>query len=150
MVDEWFGLYYKEGKFEKILSMDVVIEKAQLHKSNLPNQMKVSDAQVTVAERLLEDVVAKTLAKMEEKYHAYKTSTDPYIDEELERLIELEERHKDCQLSIFEMLGQERKKSEKEREIEAIFSDFSDWVKDTLEIEEKPYIRIIAVITGVK
>ena len=44
----------------------------------------------------------------------------------------------------------ERKKSEKEREIEAIFTNFMDWEKDTLEIEKNPYIRIIAVVTGVR
>ena len=28
--------------------------------------------------------------------------------------------------------------------------NFMDWEKDTLEIEENPYIRIIAVVTGVR
>ena len=31
-----------------------------------------------------------------------------------------------------------------------IFNDFFDWEKDTLEIEDNPYIRIIAVLTGVE
>ena len=43
----------------------------------------------------------------------------------------------------------ERRKSEKEREIEKIFDDFMEWEKDTLEIEENPYIKIIAVTMGV-
>jgi hypothetical protein len=30
-----------------------------------------------------------------------------------------------------------------------MFSDFSEWEKDTLEIENNPYIRIVAVVTGV-
>ena len=73
----------------------------------------------------------------------------------MERLVALENRHKDAQLSIFDLgiAGNERKKSEKEREIEKIFNDFMEWEKDTLEIapeiEENPYIRIIAVTTGV-
>ena len=69
----------------------------------------------------------------------------------MERLEKLEQRHKDAQLSFADIgiAGIERKKSEKEREIEAIFSNFMDWEKDTLEIEENPYIRIIAVVTGV-
>ena len=88
---------------------------------------------------------------MQEKCSEYKSEVEPYIDEELARLLELENRHKDAQLSIFDLgiKGMERKKSEKEREIEKIFADFSDWERDTLEIENNPYIRIIAVVTGV-
>ena len=89
---------------------------------------------------------------MSDKCTEYKKKTDPYIYEEMERLEALERRHKDAQLSLFDLgiAGMERKKSEKEREIEAIFSNFMDWEKDTLEIEENTYIRIIAVVTGVR
>lgn len=148
VVDEWFGVYYKNGKFQRVMAMDELIQKAGLHQSNLPNQMNVTEAQVELAESLLPDVVENTLFKMGDKYHEYKNSYDPYLEGELQRLLDLEERHKDCQLTILEALGQKRKKSEKD--IEAIFNDFSDWVRDTLEIEEKPYIQIIAVVTGVK
>lgn len=150
VVDEWFGIYYKNEKFEKIMTMDEIVEKGGLHQNNLPNQMNVTEEQVETAERLLPDVVTNTLLEMKDKFHEYKNSYDPYLEEELQRLLDLEERHKDCQLTILEALGQKRKKSEKEREIETIFNNFSDWVRDTLEIEEKPYIRIIAVLTGVK
>ena len=61
----------------------------------------------------------------------------------------MKERHKEAQLSIFEALGQQRKKSEKEREIDEMFNAFYDWERDSLEIEDKPYIQIIAVMTGV-
>ena len=89
---------------------------------------------------------------MADKCAEYKEKTDPYIYEEMERLEQLEQRHKTAQLSFFDLgiPGMERKKSEKEREIEAIFTNFMDWEKDTLEIEENPYIRIIAVVTGVR
>jgi hypothetical protein len=49
-------------------------------------------------------------------------------------------------MTLFE---DERKKSEKERMLEKVFKDFADWVKDTLEIVNNPYIRVIAAITGV-
>jgi hypothetical protein len=50
-------------------------------------------------------------------------------------------------MSLFE---DERRKSAKEREVEQIFKRFTDWVQDTLEIKDNPYLRIIAVLTGVK
>ena len=111
----------------------------------------ISEQQLTNGEALLQDVVNQATKVMNDKCNLYKEETDPYIYEETERLLQLEERHKSAQLSIFDLglPGMERKKSEKEREITKLFNDFSEWEKDTLEIEETPYIRIIAVTMGV-
>ena len=79
----------------------------------------------------------------------YKEETDPYIYNEYERLENLKAKHKDAQLTMYEMLGQQRKKSEKEREIDDMFESFFTWEKDSIEIKDNPYIQIIAVITGV-
>ena len=87
---------------------------------------------------------------MEGKYQEYKDRTDPYIYSELERLEALKEKHKDAQLSIFDFLGQQRKKSEKEREIDEMFKAFYDWERDSVEIKNNPYIQIIAVLTLVE
>ena len=120
-----------------------------------PNKQQVSGQQIVNGQSLLQDVVEQAKKIMAQKCAEYRANTEPYIYEEMERLVALENRHKDAQLSIFDLgiAGNERKKSEKEREIEKIFNDFMEWEKDTLEIapeiEENPYIRIIAVTTGV-
>jgi hypothetical protein len=87
--------------------------------------------------------------KVREKYKEYNDRTDPYIYSELERLEALKAKHKDAQLSIFDLLGQQRKKSEKEREIDEMFNAFYTWERDSIEIKNNPYIQIIAVVTGV-
>ncbi len=150
VVDEWFGVSFKNNRFEKVLSMTEVIQQAHLNR-DLPNQQRLSEEQIAAGQNLLQEVVDEASKVMQEKCSEYKSEVEPYIDEELARLLELENRHKDAQLSIFDLgiKGMERKKSEKEREIEKIFADFSDWERDTLEIENNPYIRIIAVVTGV-
>lgn len=151
VVDEWFGVNYKDGSFAGIISMSEVMQRTHLN-TKTPNTQQLSENQIVKGQRLLDDVVERAKKIMSDKCVEYKEKTDPYIYEEMERLEALEERHKDAQLSIFDLgiAGMERKKSEKEREIEAIFSNFMDWEKDTLEIEENPYIRIIAVVTGVR
>ena len=150
VVDEWFGVAYQDGQFTQILSMSEVMQKTHL-KEKMPNVKTVSENQIEKGQVLLSDVVERAKKIMSEKCTEYKDKTDLYIYEEMERLEKLEQRHKDAQLSFADIgiAGIERKKSEKEREIEAIFSNFMDWEKDTLEIEENPYIRIIAVVTGV-
>lgn len=150
VVDDWFGVYFKNGIFAQIMTMDEVMQKSKLSAVQ-PNQQKISNEQILLSESLLPCVVDESLKIMKQRYQEYKDKTDSYIYEETERLLELENRHKSAQLSIFDMgiKGMERKKSEKEREIEKIFNEFSTWEKDTLEIEDNSYIRIIAVITGV-
>lgn len=150
VVDEWFGVFYQDNNFVKILTMDEVMQKTHMN-TKAPNKQVVSEQQLAHGQSLLQDVVFQAKKVMEEKYSDYKEKTDPYIYDEMERMMELEERHKDAQLSIYDLniAGMERRKSEKEREIEKIFDNFMDWEKDTLEIEENSYIRIIAALTGV-
>lgn len=151
VVDEWFGVLYKNDQFDSILSMSEVLQKTHLN-VKVPNTQNVSEEQIARGQKLLGDVVDRAKKIMADKCAEYKEKTEPYIYEEMERLEQLEQRHKDAQLTLFDLgiPGMERKKSEKEREIEAIFTNFMDWERDTLEIEENPYIRIIAVVTGVR
>jgi len=39
---------------------------------------------------------------------------------------------------------------EKQREIDKIFKDYHNWIKETMEIEKEPYIQVIAVLRGIK
>ena len=133
--------------------MNEVIAKTGIKKNDIPNRQEISADQVLQAEELLPKAVEEAKKFMNEKRTEYKTKTDPYIYEETGRLLALQDKHKEyVQLSFADMLpgsGFERRKSEKEREIDEMFNNFSDWEKDTLEIEDKPYIRIVAAITGV-
>ncbi|RKM63017.1 DEAD/DEAH box helicase [Butyrivibrio sp. XB500-5] len=150
VVDEWFGVSYKSGQFSRILSMSEVLQKTHMN-VKASNTQKVSEQQIEKGQALLSDVIAHAQKLMADKCAEYKEKTDPYVYEEMERLEQLKARHKEAQLSFADLgvKGFERKKSEKEREIDNIFENFMDWEKDTLEIEENPYIRIIAVVTGV-
>lgn len=73
--------------------------------------------------------------------------TSPQIANELNKLSELRERHRQ---HIHQMnLLQEVMYTKKEEEVNKIFDEFTAWVKDTLTIENVPYLRIIAVFVGV-
>ena len=149
VVDEWFALSYVDGKYSGVLTLPEVIGKTHLTADKLPNHKAASAEAVAYGESLLPDVVNNTNKIMEVKYQEYKDRTDPYIYSELERLEALKEKHKDAQLSMFNTPGQQRKKSEKEREIDEMFKAFYDWERDSVEIKNTPSIQINAVVTGV-
>lgn len=63
----------------------------------------------------------------------------------MDKLEKLEEKH-----HRFNWESLFSNKEEKEREINREFDKLVQWVHDTLEIQDNPYIRVIAALKGVK
>lgn len=146
LVDEWFGLAYEGGAYKGSLSMNEVLRKTNLRSTNIPNSNALTEADVQTATELLPNVVEHAKEYLHGYFQQYEIRMNPLLDEELDKLGELESRHKDYQLSLFES---ERKKSEQERMVDELFDKFINWVTDTLTIQNNPYIRIVAVLKGV-
>lgn len=147
VVDEWFGLRFSNGSFVEELTMEQVIIKTGFGRKDVPNHNNTKAQDKNRAESLLQSAVDEAKKVLDRHCANYRQEIAPQIDDEIDKLAELEGRHKDYQLSLFES---ERKKSEQERKVEQIFNQFAEWVKDTLEIENNPYLRIVAVLMGVQ
>jgi len=147
LVDEWFGLLYKDGKFVRVMAMNEVVQKAGLSSTNTPNTGSITEKEIDSASSLLQDVVAHAKAHMAEHYNSYQQEMAPLLDEEVDKLISLQERHHQYyQMTLFE---QQRKLQEQERRIDELFDQFTNWVRETLTIQNNPYIRVVAVVMGV-
>ena len=147
LVDEWFGLLYCNGKYVRTMDMNEVIQKTGIRNANLTNPGNTTEKDVTEAEALLNDVVDHAKAYLKVKYQEYEDRMNPLLDNEVDKLIDLQNRHHAYyQMTLFE---QTRKLEEKERSIDELFNEFINWVKETLTIQDNPYIRIAAVLTGV-
>jgi len=145
VIDEWFALLYQDGGFVKELTMNEVLSLTKLGSGQLPNRNIITPHMEEEATGLLPSVVEKAKEIMQRHCNDYKSRINPLIDEEIDKLDELQEKHLFYQLSLFE---DERRKTEQERKVERIFNNFVDWVKDTLEIENNPYIRVIVSMMG--
>ena len=147
LVDEWFGIQYKGDSFVKTMDMEEVLQRTGIRSTSLSNTDEIKEDQVIKAEALLEDVVAKAKDYLKEKYKAYQDRIDPLLDKEVDKLINLQKKHHEyyrVKLSEYE-----RKREEKERSVDKLFEEFIEWVKETLTIQDNPYIRIVAVFTEV-
>lgn len=146
LVDEWFGLLYQDGKFVKVLSMNEVVQKTGLSNPKIPNTNCIGEDEISAASSLLRDVVSQAKMHLDEHYKRYQTEMSPLLDEEVDKLIELQEKHKEYyQLTLFE---HERKLKEQERRVDELFDQFTNWVKETLTIQNNPYIRVVSVLMG--
>lgn len=147
LVDEWFGLLYRNGKYVKTLTMDEVIQKTKISNMSIPNTKSIGETEVSTANNLRESVVAEAKTYLEDCYKNYENKISPMLNEELDKLADLETRHKEYyQMTLFD---KERKLQEKERSVEVLFNQFTDWVTETLTIQNNPYIRIVTVLMGV-
>lgn len=146
LVDDWFGLLYHNGAFSRVLTMDEVRTLSGIAKP-VPNTGAIGETELTKAASLRADAVSRAKQHMHEAYLSYQARVNPQLDEEVDKLAELEKKHHEYnQLTFFE---QKRKLEEKERSVDALFEHFTEWVRDTLEIQDNPYIRIVTVMMGV-
>ena len=156
LIDEWFGLLYRDGTCIETLSMAEVKRRSGISDQKIPNTNCITEARLSAAAALRQDVVTKARSYMAERYQQYQDRTKPKLDEELNKLDSLHERHKAYQLSLFEHertiaeTTATRRFQEKERFVDGLFERFNNWVKDTMEIQNNPYIRIETVVMGTK
>lgn len=147
LIDEWFGLLYRDGQFIQRLSMEEVVQKAGLRSARIPNTNCITNQSIVAASGLLHDVVTQAKTYLTERYQQYQAEMNPKLDAEVDKLIELQEKHKEYyQTTLFE---HERQLQEQERRVDKLFDDFTNWVKETLTIQNNPYIRIVSVLIGV-
>ena len=147
LIDEWFGLLYRDGQFIQRLSMEEVVQKAGLRSARIPNTNCITNQSIVAASSLLPDVVTQAKTYLTERYQQYQAEMNPKLDAEVDKLIELQEKHKEYyQTTLFE---HERQLQEQERRVDKLFDDFTNWVKETLTIQNNPYIRIVSVLMGV-
>lgn len=68
----------------------------------------------------------------------------------MQKLDKLKEKQLEYnQISLFETEGLSRTKQLKKNNIESTFNEYYKWYKDSLEAEDKPFIKIIAVLMEV-
>lgn len=155
LVDEWFALRYVNGKYVETLTMDELLKRTGFRSDTLPNIGGLTEENVKAAETILLDVIRQSRQIMSESCKAYTKRTEDPIYAEMGKLEDLKKRHmshiqeKYEQLTLFESV-KERKKEQEVRYIDELFDEFFTWVKESMEIQDNPYIRVVAVFTGVK
>lgn len=147
VIDEWFGLKYCHKEFEVDIPINEVVSSLGLDSSQaVPNKEDVSSEKIAMAHDLLQNVVLQAQKHMKAKYEEYTGAMNPRLNQEISKLVELEERHKKYYGAKFR--EQKRKLEEKERTVEKLFEQFTNWVEETLTIDDSSCIRIIAAFVG--
>lgn len=153
LIHHWFGVSMQReinalgGEafiFKKILELDTFLETTGFGKKQLPNPKKPVD--IPPLQKNLKGVILRAKEVMTLKYKTFEQDIAPGLNRHLDRLRELEQRHaKHIQKDIF--TGSAEKRDWKLRQVEAVFKEYTDWISDTLQPEDSPYIKVVAVFT---
>ena len=153
LVDEWFGLRFVNGRFDRRLSMEELLAKTQFDRSDRPNAGTLTEEDAKTVSALRSEAVAQARRVMAEAAQAYTDGPYEKIYPELEKLEKLKERHEAHLEAKYEQLtyfGKQKQKDAEQRHIDQIFKAFFEWVKEGMDIEaDHPYIRIAAAFMGV-
>jgi len=114
-------------------------------RKEIPNPVMEMD--VTPLEKNLNQVVQQAHKVMTAKRQAFETEMGPRLEGHLNRLRDLEKKHQKHIKKVFGTASAE-KRGEKLRELESTFLGYTTWIEETLETEDAPYIKVVAVFTS--
>lgn len=143
VIDEWIGVLFENDSFVKIMSLQELLSKSKLNSKSFPNYAE--DYDISNIEANLPTAIEEAKKHIQIKRDKFADEMDSKLLEQLEELDKLKERH----LGQLELdFSQDTKKMQKQREIDKIFKDYHNWIKETMEIEKEPFIQVIAVLKG--
>lgn len=149
LIQRWLGIRFVNGQFDGIESLESILARTGLAKG-LPNAGKPS-AVLPQLKTHLPEVVKQAKNKMSEYRKAFEQENRPKLNAQLEKLQNLENKHI-RQLDMFiessEQLAalKEKRYQEESQAIRSRFQEYRQWINETMNTEDQPYIQIIAAI----
>jgi len=143
MINEWIGVKFVDARFESIIALESLFEQTQINSKKFPNT--AIDLDMSDIETNLHVAIREATQYIQNQRDSYDDEMSTKVLQQLEELDKLKAQH----LGQLEFdFNQESKKLVKQREIDKIFDDYHRWIKESMEIENKPFIQVVSVLIG--
>lgn len=140
----WFGVRFKGNEVMDVENFTTVLHRTGLDKKSYPNRNDAFDAEAL--QRLLPEAVEWAETWMSEERETFNDRMQPELQAHLDNLQRLRgQQHEQLELRF------EQRQAAKERErraVDRLFDEYTTWITDTMETEDKPYMQVIAVLVG--
>lgn len=144
LIHSWFGVRYLKGIFDEVLDFDDVVRITELRRRRFANPG--NDAGMEELAKLLPDVVKHARARMTACREEHDVRLKPQLDAQISRLKVLRGRRVEQLELLFSEQGHRLERER--RQVDKLFDEYQEWIRDTMTTEDKPYIRIAAVAWG--
>lgn len=138
---KWAGITFKGKSFKEIKDFESISELINPDNNSFPNTNRDIDI------NHLSSFLPEAVEKMKTWLLIHKKEFEADIKDQLNlKLKELEklENKKFEQLELFKGHDKEARK----RKVKSDFKEYQSWIKDTMTIEDHPFIQVIAVLHG--
>lgn len=151
LIQDHVAVLFKDDAVADVLPMMELLEKLKLDGGKVTNRGEARDCEPL--KLYLDDVVKHLRSCLQATRKAQQKEIAGKVKAEIAELEKLRSKHV-SQLEL-DLSGSKENESRKQRrreenmtKIDKHFQHYEQWLRDTTETEEEPYIQIIAVITG--
>ena len=141
LIQRWLGIRFVNGAFNSFDALEDVLSHTGLTQG-LPNSGEVPMTLEQLKSQLPE-VVKQTKQQMTIYRKAFEQENRPRLNAQLVKLESLEHKHVQ-QLDIFIETSDQYKKGKED--IRSRFEEYRQWIQETMNTEDQPYIQIVAAI----
>jgi ERCC4-related helicase len=151
LIQRWIGAISKNGKYQGIESFENLLERTGLSKQKFSNPAYEMISKEL--EQRLPHIIGQAQAWMLKEREKVESNINEKLNAQLKRLEDLQKRHLEAiQMHIQQMdIGQtakQRRAEERERETQALFDEYMQWIEDSMTTEKQAYIKVVAVLQG--
>lgn len=151
LIQDWVGVCFRDDAKTGLLDWLQLLVKLDLKPDSLPNPGRAGDT--TALCRLLPPAVKAASEHLMACRQRFDAEHKDALDAQLRNLDALKRQHEDQLELEFERTDQpqafkQHRRSERQRDIDRVFDDYRDWLANTQTTEDRPYIQVVAVFTG--
>jgi hypothetical protein len=151
LIHRWFGLQFLHSKFQTVQYLPEIIQRTGIGRTAIPNPNR--EVSTEPLQKLLPQAIAAATTWMSANRDEFNDIMQPKLREHLEALRTLKGRRlQQLDFAFGEVSPTARlqlaKKEAEQRRIETLFAEYQTWIEETMTTEDKPYIRIVAVLRG--
>lgn len=144
LIQRWVGVRFESGILRDTLDLHAVMARTRFGRDEIPNPATPGD--LSVHQRIIGPAVDAIQTELHSARETFTTKMRPELDRQLSRLSAFRDaRTKQLELTL-DQRTEAREKAR--RQIGDLYEQYQRWIRDTLETEDRPSIRIVAVFTG--
>lgn len=151
LVHDWTGVELHNGRVHSVLDWQQFQQRLDLRPGTIPNPGQGAD---TVAlQQLLPAAVNAARRRLVEHKQRFQADRQAVVEQQQRRLEELKQRHEQqLQMALdrsrqLENIKQQKRQQGQSR-IDRIFADYQNWLDNTQQVEDQPYLQVVAVFAG--
>ena len=149
LIAEWKAILRRGQADHVIEDFDAFCKRAGLAERQLPNAKPELD--LSALQRALGDAVATMQLFVEGQVKAFSATRAAEVARKLAELNELrgaQEQQLELRLASVIETVRDGRRAQRMKGIDNVFTEYGQWVKDSLEVELVPFVQVLAAVTG--